>query len=87
MWGCACDCIVCVCAAITNLNGVDVYGKSIHVTLSKHPQVQMPQAGSNVSAHTHTHTKYRFMHVHIHSSCAWTPLPSNQSFDKQISSQ
>ena len=35
--------------AIANLNGVSLYGKKVHVTHSKHPQVQMPQAGSNVS--------------------------------------
>ena len=35
--------------AIANLNGVALYGKKVHVTHSKHPQVQMPQAGSNVS--------------------------------------
>ena len=27
-----------------------LYGKKIHVTLSKHTQVQMPQPGSNMSA-------------------------------------
>ena len=37
------------CPAIANLNGVMLYGKKIHVTLSKHSTVQMPQAGSNVS--------------------------------------
>ena len=36
--------------AIANLSGVMLYGKKIHVTLSKHTQVQMPQAGSNVSS-------------------------------------
>ena len=35
-------------AAISNLNGIILYGQKIHVTLSKHAQVQMPQAGSNV---------------------------------------
>ena len=35
--------------AIANLNGVVLYGNKIHVTLSKHSTVQMPQAGSNVS--------------------------------------
>jgi len=35
-------------AAISNLNGIVLYGQKIHVTLSKHAQVQMPQAGSNV---------------------------------------
>lgn len=34
--------------AIANLSGVSLYGKKIHVTHSKHSQVQMPQAGSNV---------------------------------------
>ena len=45
-------CASCTCtahAAIANLNGVTLYGKKIHVTLSKHATVQMPQAGSNVS--------------------------------------
>ncbi|XP_064386761.1 polypyrimidine tract-binding protein 2-like [Halichondria panicea] len=42
--------------AIANLNGVDLYGKSIHVTLSKHPQVQMPQAGSNEDGLTEDYT-------------------------------
>ena len=41
---------VCTHAAIANLNGVTLYGKKIHVTLSKHSTVQMPQAGSNVSS-------------------------------------
>lgn len=36
-------------AAIANLSGVSLYGKKIHVTHSKHGQVQMPQAGSNVN--------------------------------------
>ena len=35
--------------AIANLNGVALYGKKLHVTHSKHAQVQMPQAGSTVS--------------------------------------
>ena len=39
-------------AAINNLNGVILYGQKIHVTLSKHAQVQMPQAGSNVRSAT-----------------------------------
>lgn len=39
---------VCVCAALSNLNGVMLYGKKMHVTHSRHAQVQMPQAGSNV---------------------------------------
>ena len=34
--------------AIANLSGVTLYGQKIHVTMSKHAQVQMPQAGSNV---------------------------------------
>ena len=34
--------------AVTHLNGSMLYGKKIHVTLSKHTQVQMPQPGSNV---------------------------------------
>lgn len=38
-----------VIVAIANLSGVSLYGKKIHVTHSKHAQVQMPQAGSNVS--------------------------------------
>jgi hnRNP-L/PTB/hephaestus splicing factor len=38
--------------AIANLNGVTLYGKKIHVTLSKHSTVQMPQAGSNEDALT-----------------------------------
>lgn len=40
---------VSIYPAIANLNGVTLYGKKIHVTLSKHSTVQMPQAGSNVS--------------------------------------
>lgn len=53
-------------SAIANLNGVDLYGKSIHVTLSKHPQVQMPQAGSNVSTHQVTVPT-----TPVHNNCAW----------------
>lgn len=37
-------------AAVNHLNGAMLYGKKIHVTLSKHTQVQMPQPGSNMSA-------------------------------------
>ena len=37
-------------AAVNHLNGANLYGKKIHVTLSKHTQVQMPQPGSNMSA-------------------------------------
>ena len=36
--------------AVNHLNGAMLYGKKIHVTLSKHTQVQMPQPGSNMSA-------------------------------------
>ena len=39
--------------AIANLNGVTLYGKKVHVTLSKHSTVQMPQAGSNVRLNLH----------------------------------
>lgn len=42
--------------AIANLSGVSLYGKKIHVTHSKHSQVQMPQAGSNEDALTEDHT-------------------------------
>ena len=35
--------------AVNHLHGAMLYGKKIHVVLSKHSQVQMPQAGSNVS--------------------------------------
>ena len=41
-------CFTLTTAAISNLNGIILYGQKIHVTLSKHGQVQMPQAGSNV---------------------------------------
>ena len=34
--------------AVTHLHGAMLYGKKIHVVLSKHGQVQMPQPGSNV---------------------------------------
>ena len=44
-----CDLVKYYPTAISNLSGVTLYGKKIHVTLSKHAQVQMPQAGSNVS--------------------------------------
>ncbi len=37
-----------------------LYGKKIHVVLSKHAQVQMPQAGSNVSVITGSN-----VHVHV----------------------
>ena len=41
----------CDIAAVTHLNGAMLYGKKVHITLSKHSQVQMPQPGSNVSEH------------------------------------
>ena len=43
-----CNLYAFLATAINNLNGVILYGQKIHVTLSKHAQVQMPQAGSNV---------------------------------------
>ena len=44
------DC-ACIHVAVNHLHGAMLYGKKIHVVLSKHSQVQMPQAGSNVSIH------------------------------------
>ena len=35
-------------SGIANLNGISLYGKKLHVTNSKHAQVQMPQPGSKV---------------------------------------
>eukprot|EP00731_Ephydatia_muelleri_P018505 Em0011g545a len=42
--------------ALSNLNGVMLYGKKMHVTHSRHAQVQMPQAGSNEDALTEDYT-------------------------------
>uniref|UniRef100_A0A1X7UYZ1 RRM domain-containing protein n=2 Tax=Amphimedon queenslandica TaxID=400682 RepID=A0A1X7UYZ1_AMPQE len=42
--------------AVTHLNGCMLYGKKLHLTLSKHTQVQMPQPGSNEDALTEDFT-------------------------------
>ena len=59
---------VCVLhfAALSNLNGVMLYGKKMHVTHSRHAQVQMPQAGSNVIVrHSSVWFVWEGMSVHV----------------------